>query len=98
MENKKVFISQPMRGLTYEQIIQKRKKVVEYLENEGYIVVDSVFKNAPENSNSAVWCLGESLKLISQVDAVYFMDEWQTARGCKIEREVCKTYGIDIIN
>lgn len=34
---------------------------------------------------------------MGQVDAVYFAKDWQLARGCRIEREVAKAYGIKIL-
>ena len=34
---------------------------------------------------------------MAEADVVYFGSNWKSARGCKIEYEVAKEYGIDII-
>lgn len=36
--------------------------------------------------------------MIGKVDAVYFTKDWSTARGCRIERLVCKEYGVKILD
>ena len=33
-----------------------------------------------------------------QVDALYLMENWECARGCRIERAVAKEYGIKILD
>ena len=38
----KVFISQPMRGKTIEEIQEERKSIKEELEKQGYEVINSV--------------------------------------------------------
>jgi len=88
----KIMISQPMNGKTNEQIREERKALVEALEREGHEVVDTVFETAPDNVDMAVYMLGESIKFISKVDAVYFMKGWEKARGCKIEHQVAVEY------
>ncbi len=35
---------------------------------------------------------------MGQVDAVYFTKDWQLGRGCKIEREIAKAYGVKILD
>lgn len=56
-------------------------------------VVDTVFtETPPEGDNQALWYLGKSLQAIAGVDAVYFMEGWDKARGCRIEYEACVTY------
>lgn len=35
---------------------------------------------------------------MGQVDAVYFTKDWASARGCKIEREIAKAYGVKILD
>ena len=39
MFNKKIFISQPMRGKTKEEIVKERDAVIEYLKKSIQIVV-----------------------------------------------------------
>lgn len=94
-----VMISQPMKGLGYNRIVFNRMNAVEYLNSCGYEVADTIL-NTDEfkgNKNDAVRCLAESIKFMSNVDAVYFLKGWEEARGCKIEHEIAKQYGIEII-
>ena len=41
--------------------------------------------------------LAKSLESMSLCDAAYFAKGWENARGCKIEHEVAKAYGVKII-
>ena len=94
-----VMISQPMKGLGYNQIVFNRMNAVEYLNLCGYEVADTIL-NTDEfkgTKNDAVRCLAESIKFMSNVDAVYFLKGWEEARGCKIEHEIAKQYGIEVI-
>lgn len=57
--------------------------------------IDSVLKNAPNGCKTALWCLGESLKLLSTADMCIFVGAWKYARGCCIENIACHDYGVD---
>lgn len=35
---------------------------------------------------------------MGRVDAVYFANDWQKARGCRIERMIAREYGIKILD
>ncbi|MDU4326015.1 MAG: DUF4406 domain-containing protein [Clostridium celatum] len=99
---KKLFISQPMRGLTEQEILKVREKIrvrAEKIIGEAIEVIDSFIKDYPGEKNKSipVWYLGKSIQLLSQADIVYFGGEWRNARGCKIEHEIAKEYGINII-
>lgn len=89
----KIMISQPMKGKSNEQIREERKALVEALEQEGHQVIDTVFENAPADEDIAIYMLSQSIRYIGKVDAVYFMRDWEKARGCKIEHEVAVEYG-----
>ncbi|MDR1882042.1 MAG: DUF4406 domain-containing protein [Prevotella sp.] len=94
---KKVIISQPMKGKTEEQVRSERSELVKKLEKEGYEVVDTIFPDFTNKGNIPLKYLAKSIEYIADVDAVYFMDGWQNARGCKIEHQCCVDYGISII-
>ena len=58
----KVFISQPMRDKTDEQIKEERAKAVNRIKetyNEDVEIIDSFFENAPHNAKP-LWFLGKS--------------------------------------
>lgn len=96
---KKLFISQPMRGKTDEEILAERKKAIESAERnlrEPVEVIDSFFQNAPADARP-LWFLGKSLELLSTADIAYFAKGWEDARGCRIENQCAIEYGIEVI-
>lgn len=96
---KKLFISQPMRGKTDEEILAVRKKAIESAEKlvgEPVEVIDSFFQAAPVDAKP-LWFLGKSLELLATADVAYFAKGWQEARGCKIENACAIEYGIAVI-
>lgn len=97
---KRLFISQPMRGKTDEEILATREKAIVAARNylgEDVEVIDSFFQNIPEVENRPLWCLGESLKLLATADVAYFAKDWEQYRGCRIENTCAIEYGLDVI-
>ena len=96
---KKLFISQPMKGKSDEDILKERNKAIaeaERLCGDVVEVLDSFFQGAPANANP-LWFLGKSLELLAQADVAYFAPGWADARGCRIEHLCAVEYGIDRI-
>lgn len=96
---KKLFISQPMRGKTDEEILAVREKAIASAERhlgEKVEVIDSFFQNAPAEAKP-LWFLGKSLELLSTADVAYFAKGWEDARGCRVENTCAIEYGIDVI-
>lgn len=96
---KRLFISQPMRGKTDEEILAVREKAIESAEDflgEKVEVIDSFFQNAPADAKP-LWYLGKSLELLSTADVVYFAKDWEQYRGCRIENTCALEYGIAVI-
>lgn len=97
----KLFISQPMKGKTDEEILSVRERAIasakKYLdEKEDVEVIDSFFQSAPVDAKP-LWYLAKSLELLSTADVAYFAKGWETARGCKIENTCAIEYGIEVI-
>lgn len=95
----KVFISQPMKDKTDEQIKTERAKAVNAIKekyNEDVEIIDSFFENAPHNAKP-LWFLGKSIELLADADIAYFCKDWNKYRGCKIEHICAKEYGINIM-
>lgn len=96
----KIFISQPMNGKTTEEIENERNYIIGRLatqfarENE-YIKIIDLFLKDTSHDAKPLWYLGESIKLMSEADIVFFCDGWQTARGCQIEHNCALEYSID---
>lgn len=96
---KKLFISQPMRGKTNEEIKNERDNALRFAETvvgEPVELIDSFFENAPADARP-LWFLGKSLELLSTADVAYFANGWRDARGCRIEHECAVEYGISRI-
>nr|DAF40009.1 MAG TPA: protein of unknown function (DUF4406) [Caudoviricetes sp.]DAG24380.1 MAG TPA: protein of unknown function DUF4406 [Caudoviricetes sp.]DAM37374.1 MAG TPA: protein of unknown function (DUF4406) [Bacteriophage sp.] len=97
---KRIFISQPMKDKTDEQILKERERAVsavkEKFNGEDVEVIDSFFQSAPHDAKP-LWFLGKSLELLSTADVAYFIGEWKNYRGCKIENTCAKEYGIETI-
>lgn len=96
---KKLFISQPMRGKTDEEILAVREKAIkaaEKLIGEPVEVIDSFFRSAPVDAKP-LWFLGKSLELLSTADVAYFAPGWNDFRGCKVEHTCAVEYNIDRI-
>ena len=95
METKKLFISQPMNGLSNEEIEKERARILEavkkMVKDTNIELIDSFFKDAPHDAKP-LWFLGKSLELLSTADIVYFDGDWKNKRGCKIEYEAAKQY------
>lgn len=99
---KKLFISQPMRGLSDDEILKAREGIrvkAEQVIGEEVELIDSFVSEYPGEINKQipVWYLGKSIQFLSQADVAYFGGDWRNARGCKIEHKIAKEYGIDRI-
>lgn len=96
---KKLFISQPMRGKTDEEILNEREKAIKEAEkflNEPIEIIDSFFQDAPIDVKP-LWYLGKSIELLADADIAFFAQGWKDARGCIIEHLCAEKYGIQII-
>lgn len=98
---KKLFVSQPMKDKTDEEILAVREKAIVSAKaklpaGEEVEVIDSFFQNAPADARP-LWFLGKSLELLSTADVAYFAKGWENARGCRIENTCAVEYGIDVI-
>lgn len=98
----RLFISQPMRGLTDEEILKARGEIrvkAEKIIGGKVELIDSFIEEYPGEINKTVpvYYLGKSIQFLSQADLAYFGGDWQNARGCKIEHEIAKEYGIAIL-
>ena len=96
---KKVFISQPMKDKTDEEIKAVRSAVSKHiatLYNDEAEIIDSFFEGAPHDAKP-LWFLGKSFELLSTADIAVFVDNWYEYRGCVMENEACMKYGIEFI-
>ena len=103
---KKAMLSQPMAGKREEEIIPTRERAFKTLNERGFEIVNTLFtdewyskeKMAERGVVQVPLCfLAKSLDNMSKCHAAYFCKGWENARGCKIEHEVAKAYGLEII-
>ena len=95
----RLFISQPMRGKTDEEILAVREKAIQSAHkhfDEPVEVIDSFFQGAPVDAKP-LWYLAKSLELLATADVAYFAKDWEQYRGCRIENQCAVEYGIDVI-
>ena len=102
----KAMLSQPMAGKTEAEIIETRNRAIEVLNREGYEIVNTLFtdewysKDAMKERGVVqipLCFLAKSLENMSLCHAAYFCKGWENARGCKIEHDAAKSYGLKII-
>lgn len=103
----KVFISQPIRGKTEEEILKTREEIIEYAKGKygsNVEIIDSFFSEVTkpdfcskyEELPHPLVLLGESIKLLTDADVVIFAQGWGNARGCCVEHFCCYQYGITL--
>lgn len=102
----KAMLSQPMADKTHEEIVETRERAIHALQERGYEIVNTLFtdewygKEAMEARGvvqTPLCFLAKSLENMSLCHAVYFCKGWEQARGCRIEHEAAKSYGLKII-
>lgn len=97
----KAMISQPMKGMSRDDILAAREDAIAFLTERGYDVEDTFFTDdgfiSDDTKNVSIAYLAKSIEAMSKCDAVYFCKGWETARGCKIEHEIALRYGLTII-
>lgn len=104
MEQKmKAMISQPLGGKTDEEITRTRENAIQTLQAMGYEVINTLYTSewySPEKlvergvKHVPLCFLAKGLEQMCTVDAVYFCEGWENARGCRIEHEAAKAYGV----
>lgn len=95
MSKMNVFISQPMNGKKTEEIEWEREQLVKELKRylgKDIKILDTIF-HFTEDVPSLVY-LGRSIEVLAKADLAVFMDGWENARGCCIEHQAAKGYGI----
>lgn len=95
----KVFISQPMKDKTEQEILEERADMFQ-LARESFPdaeLIDSYFDgHEPSTGNVGLKYLAKSLELLADADVAYFAPGWDKARGCRIENECAIEYGIEV--
>lgn len=102
----KAMLSQPMAGKTNAEIIETRECAVRALTENGYEIVNTLFTDEWYSDEKMkercvvqipLCFLAKSLENMSLCHAVYFCKGWEKARGCRLEHEAAKAYGLIIL-
>lgn len=102
MTKVKVFISQPMHGLTEQEILDIRHEAIfeaSKILRTAVEPISSYFDmSVDDNINAtALSALGRSIEYLGMADYCYFVKGWENARGCRIEHICCEEYGIPML-
>ena len=95
-----VFISQPMSGLDISEIKEVRDRIMKKLENDfgrALYIIDNLQEDKDPETTTHLMYLGEDVRLLDNADVVYFAKGWEKSRGCNIEFQVAREYGIRMI-
>lgn len=103
---KQVFISLGMTGRQTDDVLNDIDRAIEYIAknilNPDDELKECIFTNfnciTPIGESRRLYCLGEAIKRLGECDVCYFVRGWEKYKGCRVEREVCKAYGIEIID
>ena len=103
---RKAMLCQPMAGKTEQEIVEVRERAIAVLEAKGFEIVNTLltddwYSDQAMKARGVVQIplcfLANSLDRMSLCHAVYFCKGWEKARGCRIEHEAAKAYGLEII-
>lgn len=103
---KKAMLSQPMAGKTEQEIIETRERAIAALKAQGYEVINTLFTDDWYSDTAMqergvvqipLCFLAKSLENMSLCHAAYFCKGWEDARGCRIEHDAAKAYGLTVI-
>lgn len=97
--SKKIFISQPMGGLSDEQIKQERTVLIRWAERqlgEPVEPLETFFDSFGPDAKPLDY-LARSLEYLARADVAVFAPCWQDARGCRIEHQCAVDYGIPVM-
>lgn len=103
---RKAMLCQPMAGKTEQEIVEVRERAIAVLKAKGFEIVNTLFTDDWYNDQAMkargvvqipLCFLAKSLENMSLCHTAYFCKGWEKARGCRIEHEAAKAYGLEII-
>lgn len=92
----RVYISLPITGRKLAQV-KNRANVIKQLFSTLYIDAITPFDVAPEPDKPYSYYMGKCIEALIDCDAVYFVNDWETSRGCRCEHATAKIYGKSIM-
>ena len=98
--NRSAFISQPMNGKTYDEILDTRKRIIKAMREQHDINITYVtndFDYTPECPARTVM-LGNSIAKLEESGIIIFTKDAFEAKGCRIEAKVCTDYSDEFVD
>ena len=92
----RIFLSLGMRGRDEKDVLHDIEEATFYIKRiyPNCEVINSYQQDeAPEDAGPTYY-LGRSIQILGSCDQVWFLNDWKNYRGCLVEHEVCKAYGI----
>mgnify|MGYP002770270457 FL=1 len=97
--SKKLFISQPMNGLSDEQVLQERAAMIgkaKAVFGDDAVPLETFFEDFGPDAKPLDY-LARSIEFLAKADVAVFAPGWEYARGCRIERQCAEEYGIPVM-
>ena len=94
----KVFISQPMKGKTAQEILEERANAFSLIKscNPGYELINTFIDDDLDENHAGLKYLAKSIEMLDEAAGVWMLKGWEEAKGCRIEHECAKAYGIPV--
>jgi hypothetical protein len=96
----KIFISMGMKSKSTEQVRVEMESVFSQIKAKlpEAELIDSIIDGADkhiaiEGDSVGLWYLGKSLELLAEADLVYFINDYEEYRGCRVEKMCAQEYG-----
>ena len=92
----KVFLSFGMRGRDEKDVLEEIAEATHYIKSvhPDWEVISTYRQGEAPEDAGPIYYLGRSIQVLGDCDQVWFINDWKDYRGCLVEYEVCKIYGI----
>lgn len=96
----KTFISMGMQGKSTDEVKETMKSTFEQILEEypEAVLIDSVIaEEPPKDDNIGMWYLAKSIELMAVADKIFFINDYDSYRGCSLEKTVAEAYGKECV-
>lgn len=92
----RIFLSLGMRGRDEKDVLHDIEEATFYIKrmHPDCEVVNTYRQEGVPEIVAPTYYLGRSIQILGSCDQAWFLNDWKNYRGCLIEHEVCKAYGI----
>lgn len=92
----RIFLSLGMRGRDEKDVLHDIEEATFYIKrmHPDCEVVDTYRQEGVPEIVAPTYYLGRSIQILGTCDQAWFLNDWKNYRGCLVEHEVCKAYGI----